>query len=199
MSDSRSTKLIFAACAIAWAAIVLNSAFTAKDASDFIRTVSQEQVQEFARVQLDELQARSFGEGREYCGIIFEDSEGDLGVTRLLSGHEGGCDITFFDMPGMLPVASFHTHGGFSYEYDSEVPSLIDMQSDIAGQMDGFISTPGGRFWRVDWREEAAIQVCGPGCLTQDPQYQPCESLLPEKRYSYPELAARLSRPAGPC
>ena len=63
--------------------------------------------------------------------------------------------------------------------------------TDIDARIDGFIATPGGRIWHVDWQEESATQICGAGCLEQDPDYAgaPQEN-LPD-RYSFEDLQAR--------
>lgn len=47
------------------------------------------------------------------------------------------------------------------------------MLGDIDEEIDGYISTPGGRFWFVDSSEELAAQICGEHCLTSDPRYRP--------------------------
>ncbi|NQX95763.1 MAG: DUF4329 domain-containing protein, partial [Erythrobacter sp.] len=177
--------------AIAWVVIIARAYVFKKDPEDFVITVTQAEVQAFARAQLSAIQQRSFSEGIELCGIIFERSDGSLGASRVREGGEASCGIAYFDEPGMRPVASFHTHGGFNTDYDSEVPSLLDLESDAASGMDGYVATPGGRFWWVDAAGPVATNVCGPGCLPQDPRYQPCPGLAPKPRYSYRELAQR--------
>ncbi|MDN3645537.1 DUF4329 domain-containing protein [Pontixanthobacter aestiaquae] len=174
-----------------WLVIVLRAAMNTKGPEAFVTTVPQSQVEDFAREQLASLQRRSFSDDQELCAVIFEDSDGKLGTTRLVAGEQASCDIAYFDEPGMAPVASFHTHGAFSREYDSEVPSLLDMRSDIAARMDGYVSTPGGRFWRIDAQAGMAKLVCGEGCLPQDPSYVPCKADVIASSYSIEQLANR--------
>ena len=130
-------KLVYAAIAILWVAIVVHLAMGRKDVDDFVVTVSQSEVQAFARARLGAMQARSFAERLELCAIIFEDSKGALQSSEVRAGDEATCDLRYFDKPGMAPLASIHTHGAFDADYDSEVPSLIDLESDIADGMDG--------------------------------------------------------------
>ncbi len=100
---------------------------------------------------------------------------------------------------GMAPLASFHTHGSHSSDYDSEVPSLTDIQSDISSQTDGYVSTPGGRFWHIDWRKQRAQMVCGEGCLPQDPNYTPCPADALAQQYTLADLNRRARQPVRQC
>ncbi len=198
-SRPSATTIVFALCAIAWVAIVWRGVSNVKGPDALVATASQEEVQRFARQQLDALQPSSFASDRELCGIIFETSEGELGVSRPTSGDEASCDIAFFDEPGMVPVASFHTHGRHSRRYDGEVPSLIDIQSDVASGIDGYVATPGGRFWHIDHDEAEARLICGPACLTQDESYEPCTGDLIERFYTYETLSQRFSNGGAIC
>ncbi len=198
MPDARSprlttTRIIFIICAIGWMVIVARAYFNVKGTDGLVAQIPQAQVQAFARQELDTLQQPSFEGDLELCGIIFETAGGTLGVSRPNEGDEASCDIAYFDEPGMIPVASFHTHGKHSNRYDGEVPSLQDIQSDVATGMDGYIATPGGRLWHIDHAKAAATLVCGPGCLTQDSNFQPCTSDVISQRYTMQELADRFS------
>jgi hypothetical protein len=199
MFEGRNAKLVYAAIAIIWVVIVLRTAFNVKGPEDFVVTAAQEAVQAFAREQLGVMQVRSLAENVELCAIIFEDSDGELGASRIREGGEAECDLRYFDEPGMAPVASMHTHGAFDQEYDSEVPSLIDIEGDIASELDGYVATPGGRLWHIDWREERAELVCGEGCLQQDRAYSACADDPIAPAYSLPQLRARTRAPLGAC
>ncbi len=187
-----TTRNIFIFCIVLWGFIVVRAMMNTKGTEDFVTTVSSSEVTAYAKAQLGALQERSFAEDQEICAVIFENSDGELGSTPLISGEMASCDIRFFDEPGMGPVASMHTHGAYNSQYDSEVPSMLDMQSDIASGVDGYVSTPGGRLWRIDAEERFTEQVCGENCLAQDPAYRPCESDEPKSRYSLDELQARM-------
>lgn len=186
-------RIMYGVCAIAFVVIIARAYMNVKGTDALVPTVPQSEVQAFAREQLDALQNQSFEGDLELCGIIFETSEGELGVSRPRSGDQASCDLAYFDEPGMVPVASFHTHGKHSRRYDGEVPSTIDIQSDIASGFDGYISTPGGRFWHVDHAAEVANLVCGAGCLTQDPSYRPCPSDTIQSQYTIRDLESRFA------
>lgn len=191
MFEGRNAKLIYAAIAIIWVVIVVRTAFNAKDPEDFVVTAAQSEVQAFAREQLSAMQVRSLAENVELCAIIFEDSNGELGASKVREGNEAECDLRYFDEPGMAPLASMHTHGAFDQDYDSEVPSLIDIEGDIASQLDGYVATPGGRLWHIDWREERAKLVCREGCLEKDPAYRACPDDAIAPAYSVSQLTRR--------
>lgn len=199
MPESPKMKLVYAAIAILWVAIVVHSASNRKDPEDFVVTVAQSEVQAFARARLDAMQARSFDERVELCAIVFEDSEGALQTTEVRAGDEATCDLAYFDEPGMAPLASIHTHGGFDENYDSEVPSLTDIDGDIADRLDGYVATPGGRLWRIDWQAARAELMCGEGCLPKDPSYRPCPGDTIGARYTRQHLAARARQPVDAC
>ncbi|MEP3051269.1 MAG: DUF4329 domain-containing protein [Erythrobacter sp.] len=199
MRSASSIKLVLAVCFLAWAVIVVRAYVNSKGPEAFVVTATTDEVREFAKAQLAELQQRSFAEDVELCGIIFEESDGSLGSSAIITGSLASCDIAYFDEPGMAPIASFHTHGAFNKEYDSEVPSLLDIESDISSRMDGYVSTPGGRFWRVDWLERTTNQVCGPGCLAQDPNFVACQGDIPAIEYTIVGLRERSTKEASPC
>lgn len=128
----------------------------------------------FVRAILSDLQAASFAENREYCGVVGFDSEGHLVSSPISRGDEGSCLVTD-DGDVVIATASFHTHGGFSEAYSSEVPSVDDLEGDEAEGIDGYVATPGGRFWFIDTAEDVIVasQLCSIGCLPSDPAFIP--------------------------
>ncbi len=62
MFEGRYAKLVYAAIAILWVVIVVRAATNVKTPEDFVVTVSQSEVQAFARQRLDAMQARSFSD-----------------------------------------------------------------------------------------------------------------------------------------
>lgn len=194
-----TTHIFYGLCALAFVVIVARAYLNVKGPDALQPVVPQSEVQSFAREQLNALQERSFAENIELCGIIFETSEGELGASFPKGGDEATCDLIYFDEPGMVPIASFHTHGSWNPEYDSEVPSLTDIQSDIANGMDGYIATPGGRLWWVDHKKARARRACEAGCLIQDPNYRPCPADTIAESYSLEELALRFETTAPVC
>lgn len=194
-----TTRIVYALCAIAFVVIVARAYMNVKGADALVPQLPQAQVQAFAREQLNALQQPSFDDNLELCGIIFETSEGELGVSRPQEGNQESCDLRYFDEPGMVPIANFHTHGSYSPRYDGEVPSLIDIQGNVASRLDGYITTPGGRFWHIDHEDGTARLVCGPGCVAQDPRYIPCPGDPVAQSYTPQELAGRFSTARAPC
>lgn len=199
MHSSQTTRILYALCALAFVVIIARAYMNVKGPDALQPVVPQSDVQSFAREQLNALQTRSFAENIELCGIIYETSEGELGASYPKGGDEATCDLTYFDEPGMVPIASFHTHGRFSRQYDGEVPSITDIQSDMASGMDGYIATPGGRLWWVDHETGEGQLVCGPDCMVKDPSYQTCEGDEIADRYTVKQLAQRFRGAAPDC
>ncbi|WP_299693128.1 DUF4329 domain-containing protein [uncultured Tateyamaria sp.] len=120
----------------------------------------------------NDIQPTSITDRREYCGLIGVDAGGSFVATEPVRGRVSSClppDPRFADFQ---VLASYHTHGAWDPDYYTEVPSFDDMRTDIEDGTDGYIATPGGRFWYVDARNQIARQVCGRGCLIADPAYR---------------------------
>ena len=136
------------------------------------------------------IQEKSFARNVELCGNIGYDEAGRLAISRINSGEEAACYLP--QWPTKLDViASFHTHSTYSVEYSSELPSSTDMESDESSGIDGWIATPGGRLWYVDSSEMVTFQVCGEGCLPQDPNYVPGPPGSIRDQYSYRAILKR--------
>ena len=119
---------------------------------------------------LGDIQIRSFAENREFCGYIGRTPTGDWISTPIMGGTEASCPLPSIP-PEMRLVASFHTHSTYSPAYASEWPTTQDMLTDAETGIDGYIATPGGRLWHVDTDTMTVRQICGRGCLPQDPNY----------------------------
>ena len=142
----------------------------------------------FAKNLLNGLQPISIAESREYCGYIFETATGALAATAPRSGREEFCDLP---PPDDNVLASYHTHGSFSEVYDNEVPSLDDVNSDFDAGIDGYISTPGGRLWLIDYDAQIARQLCPVMCVTSDPENEPEDAGFIPQTFTLEELEAR--------
>ncbi|TNC65993.1 DUF4329 domain-containing protein [Rubellimicrobium roseum] len=119
---------------------------------------------------LSDLQQRSFAQNREFCGYIGLDPVDRWMTTPVMAGTEASCPLPTIPS-GMRVVASFHTHSTYSPYYASEWPTTQDVATDAADDIDGYIATPGGRLWHVDTDTMTVRQLCGRGCLPQDPAY----------------------------
>lgn len=139
-----------------------------------------------AKELLAELQTKSIRRNREYCGYLGYDAEGRLLASRAQRGRAESCLPRWPDR--FDPVASYHTHGGYDPDSWSEIPSGMDMTSDAADGIDGYISTPGGRLWFVDSSVMVARQICGVGCLPMDRDFEPETEIVVQQSYHYDEL-----------
>ena len=125
----------------------------------------------FAQSILQQLQWESFATKREYCGTIGITDDGQFVMSRVRKGRRDGCRPP--NVRNAEPVASFHTHAAFDYDADSEVPSPQDVYIDSEEGLNGYVSTPGGRFWFVDGKNRTVSLICGVGCLPSDPAFEP--------------------------
>lgn len=128
----------------------------------------------FVMAILTRLQSESFRANAEHCGYIGLDGGGNLIQTQSRRGTEASCTLPQIPA-GMRLLASYHTHGTYSPQYASEFPTSTDMQTDASDNIDGYISTPGGRLWYVDSDTMTVRELCGRGCLPQDPNYVAAE------------------------
>ncbi|WP_368183708.1 DUF4329 domain-containing protein [Aestuariibius sp. HNIBRBA575] len=145
---------------------------------------------QFAVNFLNSLQARSFAERREYCGFLIVNAAGQISATPPRPGTFAGCSQDA-PRPGMGIFASYHTHGAYGRNYDNEVPSPTDLESDFHFGIDGYVSTPGGRIWQIEFDNRTARQVCGQGCVAVDPGFVPQGEAGIRATYTLPELNAR--------
>lgn len=144
-----------------------------------------------ARGVLLQLQPRSFAENLEYCGYVGRMPNGQLTATEVTRGDTWGCLSRGDESRFVEVVASFHTHAGFDRAADSEVPSSDDMRGDISEQVNGYVATPGGRLWYIDWQRAVATQVCGLGCMGQDPNFIPGDGGPIAQSYTLQQLLQR--------
>ena len=151
-------------------------------------------VRDLAISVLDANQPRSIAESREYCGYLGYDADGVLRSTKPARGTLDGCDIPEPPWDWDL-VASWHTHGSYDHEYDSEVPSIDDMIGDLEEGVDGYIATPGGRIWKIDLDTERAFILCDVGCVTADPAFRRDPDFPPAPSYTLFELYERFDEP----
>ena len=141
----------------------------------------------FARDFLGRLQITTIVENREYCGWFGRDPEGKIRATRPRRGKSDACVLGPLP-PALRVFASYHSHASFAPGSYNEVPSSQDLRSDITAGMDGYVSTPGGRLWFSDHRAKTVRQVCGAGCLPQDPSYRGGRMMKVRRAYSLADL-----------
>lgn len=144
---------------------------------------------EFAKVTLNTLQSKSFATDREFCGYILRTQTGALAATTANKGRISSCLARDPPMDHLI-VASYHTHGAFEYDTPAEFPSVGDVEADESEGTDGYVSTPGGRLWYVDGHDLIASQICGAGCVAQDPNFEAGLDGQIELSYTLDELRA---------
>ena len=154
------------------------------------RDMLADELDRFAAAHFDRIQPRSITDGVEYCGLLGVDADGNLAATPARPDEEPD---------GFEVLASYHTHGAYDRDADTEVPSLDDLVSDIDEGIDGYIATPGGRLWLNDAEARQSFLLCGPGCIAADPDYRPCPAFPPGERYSLETLRARADNDTGGC
>lgn len=129
----------------------------------------------FMKTALDDIQKRSFSENREYCGYLMLEPDGRFSLSGMKKGRKSSCVPKDPKSSGEV-VASFHTHGAYSSDHDSEYPSPDDIFADIEEGNDGYVATPGGRLWYIDGAIGTAKLLCGADCVISDAAYQPDEN-----------------------
>lgn len=144
----------------------------------------------FVRSILTTLQAHSFEANREFCGTIGLTSSGRLTTSIAARGGRSSCRPRDPD-DAVEIIASFHTHGAYSPNADSEVPSSNDIETDVDEGINGYLATPGGRFWFVNGKTASARQICGLGCLPSDPNFVPQDWGPVAKSYTLNEILRR--------
>ncbi len=147
-------------------------------------------VDSFARAFLNDIQPASIRARAELCGYFFVDASGQLFGTPPITGTPARCDMPA-PQPGQGIIASYHTHGAFDRGYDNEVPSVIDLKSDFQFGIDGYVSTPGGRIWLVDFDTRSTRQVCGRNCVYSDPAFEARGENRIQTSYTLPALTQR--------
>ena len=154
------------------------------------RGPSDSEAAAFARAFFDQIQRPSIRDRVEYCGYFYVTANGEIAATPPRRGTFASCNMPGPE-PGSGVFASYHTHGAFGRNYDNEVPSVTDLLSDFDFRIDGYVSTPGGRVWHVDYGSRSTSQICGLGCVYQDPGFQPVDEGSVRVRYSVPQLGQR--------
>ncbi|MEX0365029.1 MAG: DUF4329 domain-containing protein [Ruegeria sp.] len=135
------------------------------------------------------IQHLSFAAGLEYCGYLGTDPSGHLAFTEMVRGDRNGC--TPPDLPnGFTPIASMHTHGAYDATVPAEFPTVLDMEADRNEGVNGYVATPGGRLWYIDSEAMETYQLCGLGCLPQDPGFHAGDDGVIAQSYTYQELEA---------
>ncbi|MEY8840394.1 DUF4329 domain-containing protein [Cribrihabitans sp. XS_ASV171] len=145
------------------------------------------EVIEAVRQRFEPIQHLSFAARLEYCGYVGRGPDGRIAFTPMLRGDENGCTPPP-PLDGLTIFASMHTHGAYHRDTPAEFPTALDMQSDRNEGVNGFVATPGGRLWFIDSKAMITVQICGLGCLPQDPNFHAGDDGDIAESYSHDEL-----------
>ncbi|MBE1283589.1 MAG: DUF4329 domain-containing protein [Rhodobacteraceae bacterium] len=137
--------------------------------------------------RLTPIQQLSFATGYEYCGYLGHDAQKRIQFTDMQRGKNDSCTPIVTDAALHL-VASLHTHGAYDRDVPAEFPTVRDMRSDASEGVNGYIGTPGGRLWYIDSKAMVAVQLCGLGCLPQDPAFHAGDDGEIQRSYTLQEL-----------
>lgn len=162
------------------------------------RSAVNDDIDKFVLELFDRVQAQSIEENREYCGLIGFDHGDFLVATGPVPGDMDSCDPSG-TTEDIEVIASYHTHGAFDPEADSEVPSVDDLLADFEEGIDGYVATPGGRVWLNLVEEKLTYQLCGRNCVVSDPEAKPCPGFAPLVEYTIPTLRKRENEDPGTC
>ena len=146
---------------------------------------------DFAKRVLAQAQEQSLNAGREYCGYIGVNSDGQLAATKARRGRPDVCRPRNPPRSWRDIIASYHTHGTFSENADSEVPSSSDIAAVVNEGIDGYLITPGGRVWYIDGQTSSARQICGLRCMQSDPNFEPGYAGPIKPQYSLNDILVR--------
>ncbi len=143
-----------------------------------------------AKRTLEIAQKPSFETGREHCGLLGQITGARYVASKPRKGWKNSCRPKEFS-GNVIVFASYHTHGSYSPNAEAELPSVGDVEADMAEGVFGFIATPGGRMWMIDPLLGTATMLCGVGCLPQDPNFieDPDDDIQP--RYTLRQLQER--------
>ena len=178
--------------------IILVSLGLSSPASAQSRSDVADEIDKFVLALFDQIQPKSIEENREYCGLIGFNHSDLLVATGPFPGTTDRCDPGQGD-EDIEVIASYHTHGGFDPEADSEVPSVDDLTADFEEGIDGYVATPGGRVWLNLVEEKLTYQLCGRNCVVADPTAKPCPGFPPLVEYTIPTLKEREAKDPTAC
>jgi hypothetical protein len=133
------------------------------------RTKHSPMLESLAFKALGSIQEESIKRNVEFCGYIVKAPDtDDMSVVGPAEGDRFGCKTPLVYKPNII-LASFHSHGGLDPDAFTEIPSDIDFDAVAKDQVDAFIGTPGGRLWRLSFKNATATLLCGPlNCLVRD-------------------------------
>ena len=164
-------------------------------------TLTFEKLDRVAEAALGNAQDLSLENNREYCGYIAFDGEERLRFTAPLKGSVETCTPPEVPYEWEL-IASYHTHGALDAnepDVSYELPSGEDIRSDLSEGIDGYLSTPGGRFWFIDTQDETVIMLGGVGYFQPDNFFKQDLHCGPRAQHTFDEIYLMEDEDLSPC
>jgi len=160
-----------------------------------------DKLDDVATSALRQAQSLSFRNDREYCGYIAFDGNDRLRFTAPLQGTSDSCLTP--EVPGDWElVASYHTHGSLAQsgsDESFELPSGDDLRGDLDEGIDGYLSTPGGRFWFIDTIDKHVFMVGDVGYFSKDPKFVQDKDCGPWQDHTFKEIYRMEREGIGAC
>lgn len=182
------------------ASFCLLLAVTAR-AEDPWETLTFEKLDQVAEAALDNAQSLSLRHNREYCGYIAFDGKDRLRFTAPLQGDVATCTPPEVPYSWEL-IASYHTHGALDpneLDVSYELPSGDDLRGDMDEGVDGYLATPGGRFWFIDTQDQVVIMLGGIGYFEPDRHFEQDMECGPWAEHTFEEIFLMEEEEIGPC
>lgn len=99
----------------------------------------------------------------EMCGYVGCDDDGCLVIIEIFDGIEVICIL--FDWFKWDVYVFFYIYSSYSFNYDSEVLLMFDLEFDEVLGINGWILILGGCLWYYDSDVMIVYMVCDVGCL----------------------------------
>ena len=170
-------------------------------AEDRWEALTFERLDQVAEAALNNAQNLSLLNNREYCGYIAFDGKDRLRFTAPLKGDVESCTPPEVPYSWEL-IASYHTHGALNPQVPDvsyELPSGDDLRGDMDEGIDGYLATPGGRFWFIDTYDEVVIMLGGVGYFQPDSLFEQDIECGPWAEHSFEQIFMMEDKEIGPC
>ncbi|EDN1395450.1 type IV secretion protein Rhs [Salmonella enterica] len=99
---------------------------------------------------LKKINGQSICEDKEFAGLICMDNKKNYFATEANRGEEHESSPFDSPCPGSTVIATYHTHGAYSFGYADDFFSKRDVGVYEYNNVLGYLGTPGGEFKKTD-------------------------------------------------
>ncbi|EGT3575985.1 RHS repeat protein, partial [Citrobacter amalonaticus] len=99
---------------------------------------------------LKKINGQSICEDKEFAGLICMDNKNNYFATGPNKGEEHESSPFDSPCPGSAVIATYHTHGAYSFGYADDFFSKRDVKLYEHNNILGYLGTPGGEFKKTD-------------------------------------------------